>query len=143
MRTMYPYSEYLQDYIFKKYDLSEGGKFKNDFRMTSWGKFFRRYWIDELPMFINLFRGEMKLVGVRPLSRHYYELYPKDLQEMRIKVKPGLVPPYYADMPKTLEEIEESERNYLVAYEEKPIRTDITYFFKACVNILFKGARSK
>ncbi|MDX1642595.1 MAG: sugar transferase, partial [Balneolaceae bacterium] len=88
VRTMYPYSEYLQDYIFEKYDLSEGGKFRNDFRMTGWGRFFRKYWIDELPMFINWFKGELKLVGVRPLSRQYYELYPRDLQEMRIKIKP-------------------------------------------------------
>nr|WP_255695654.1 sugar transferase [Rhodohalobacter sp. 614A] len=143
MRTMYPYSEYLQDYIFKKHDLREGGKFRNDFRMTSWGKFFRRYWIDELPMVINWFRGEMKLVGVRPLSKHYFELYPKSLQEMRVKVKPGLVPPYYADMPKTLEEIEESERNYLIAYEKSPFLTDVRYFFRAFLNIFLKGARSK
>lgn len=143
MRTMHPYSEYLQDYIFEKHDLREGGKFRNDFRMTGWGRFFRRYWIDELPMLINWFRGEMKLVGVRPLSRHYFELYPKDLQEMRTKVKPGLVPPYYADMPKTLEEIEESERNYLLAYERRPFLTDVKYFVKVIVNILFRGARSK
>lgn len=142
MRTMYPYSEYLQDYIYKKYNLEEGGKFSNDFRMTSWGKFFRKYWIDELPMFINYFRGEMKLVGVRPLSRQYFELYPKELQELRTCVKPGLVPPYYADMPKGLEEIQESEREYLEAYLEKPIRTDIRYFFTSFYNILFKGARS-
>lgn len=142
LRTMYPYSEYLQNYVFKEHDLSEGGKFRDDFRMTSWGRFFRKYWIDELPMFINWFRREVKLVGVRPLSRHYYELYPPDLREMRIKVKPGLVPPYYADMPKTLEEIEESERKYLKAYKKNPVLTDVRYFFKVFRNILFRGARS-
>jgi lipopolysaccharide/colanic/teichoic acid biosynthesis glycosyltransferase len=143
MRTMYPYSEYLQDYIYEKYDLKKGGKFSNDFRMTSWGKFFRKYWIDELPMFINYFRGEMKLVGVRPLSRHYFSLYPEELQELRTKVKPGLVPPYYADMPKGLKEIQESERKYLEAYFERPVWTDIRYFFKSFYNIIFKGARSQ
>jgi lipopolysaccharide/colanic/teichoic acid biosynthesis glycosyltransferase len=93
-------------------------------------------------MFINLFKGEMKLVGVRPLSRHYFDLYPKDLQELRIKVKPGLVPPFYADLPQTLEEIIESEREYLVSYQEHPIRTDFKYFFLAWYNILVKKARS-
>mgnify|MGYP006283885293 FL=1 len=143
MRTMYPYSEYLQDYVFEKYDLRDGGKIRNDFRMTSYGQFFRKYWIDELPMLINWLKGEMKLVGVRPLSRHYFELYPEDLQEMRTRVKPGLVPPFYADLPVTLEEIQESERNYLRAYAEKPLRTDIEYFFKSFYNIFFRNARSR
>jgi lipopolysaccharide/colanic/teichoic acid biosynthesis glycosyltransferase len=143
LRTMYPYSEYLQEYIYEKHDIEEGGKFKNDFRNTSYGQFFRKYWLDEFPMFINFFKGEMKLVGVRPLSRQYFDLYPEDLQELRTKVKPGLVPPYYADMPEGLEEIEESERRYLKAYLEKPIRTDVRYFFATFYNILFKGARSK
>ncbi len=142
LRTMHPYSEYLQGFIFEKNKLEEGGKFRNDFRMTTWGITFRKYWIDEVPMFINFFRGEMKLVGVRPLSEQYFNLYPEDLQKMRIKVKSGLLPPYYADMPKGLEEIHESERNYLKAYEKAPIRTDIRYFFKAFVNIVFRGARS-
>jgi len=73
---------------------------------------------------------------------YYFSLYPEDLQQMRIKVKPGLVPPYYADMPNGMNEILESERNYLKAYAEKPIRTDLKYFSKAFVNIVFKGARS-
>ena len=142
-RTMHPYSEYLQEYIFEKHNLREEGKFNNDFRMTSWGRLFRKYWIDELPMLINWFRGEIKLVGVRPLSRQFFELYPKELQEMRSKNKPGLVPPYYADMPKGLQEIQESELNYLIAYERSPLLTDIRYFFRAIVNICFKGARSR
>lgn len=143
MRTMYPYSEYLQNYIFEKHNVSEGGKFNNDFRMTSWGRVFRKYWLDELPMIINWFRREMKLVGVRPLSRQYFELYPKELQERRIKVKPGLIPPYYADLPNSLEEIQESERRYLMAYEKSPFLTDMRYFCKVFINIVFKGARSK
>lgn len=143
LRTMHPYSEYLQEYVFEHNDLEEGGKFKNDFRTTSWGGFLRRHWIDELPMLLNFFKGEMKLIGVRPLSCQYFTLYPDDLKEMRIQVKPGLVPPYYADLPNSLDEILDSERKYLKAYREKPVRTDIRYFCKACKNILLGGARSK
>ena len=58
IRTMHPYSEFLQDYIYEMNDLDEGGKIKNDIRMTKWGMFFRKYWIDELPMFINYFKRE-------------------------------------------------------------------------------------
>lgn len=143
LRTMHPYSEYLQDFIFENYDLQTGGKFKNDFRLTNWGRIFRKYWIDELPMFINWLKGELKLVGVRPLSRHYFELYPEELRERRIKVKPGLIPPYYADMPEGFEEILESERNYLTSYEKNPFLTDLRYFFRVFANIVFRGARSR
>ena len=85
----------------------------------------------------------MKLIGVRPLSKHYLSLYDDDLKELRVKVKPGLVPPFYADMPKTLEEIQDSERRYLYAYLKSPIGTDIKYFFKTFYNIVIKRARSK
>lgn len=143
MRTMHPYSEYLQDYVFKKYNLKKGGKFSNDFRITTAGKIMRKFWIDELPMFLNVFKGEMKIVGVRPLSKHYYNLYTPELRARRIQFKPGLVPPFYVDMPETLEEIMASENKYLEAYEKHPFRTDISYFFKAFYNILIKKARSQ
>ncbi|TVP97691.1 MAG: sugar transferase [Balneolaceae bacterium] len=143
VRTMYPYSEYLQDYVFDKFDLEQGGKIRNDFRMTTWGSFLRKYWLDELPMFINFFMGDMKLVGVRPLSEHYFNLYPEDLRMMRIITKPGLIPPYYADMPNGLEEIQASERRYLEQYNKHPIRTDLKYLGKVFINIAFRGARSK
>jgi len=142
LRTMHPYSEYLQDYIYKKNQLEEGGKFKDDFRVSTAGKIFRTFWLDELPMIINLFRGELKIFGVRPISQHYFNLYSKELQEKRIKYRPGLVPPFYADLPKTLEEIQSSEMHYLEAYEKHPWRTDIRYFLRAFNNIIFKRARS-
>jgi len=142
LRTMYAFSEYLQQYVYDHNSLQEGGKFKDDFRITTEGKFFRKFWIDELPMFINVFKGNMKIVGVRPLSKHYFNLYSEELKQKRIKFKPGLVPPFYVDMPKTLEEIMASEMRYLEEYEKHPIQTDIKYFFKAFYNILFKRVRS-
>ena len=143
MRTMHPYSEYLQQYVYEHSNLKEGGKFKNDFRVNTAGKYLRRFWIDELPMLINLLRGDLKIVGVRPLSKHYYDLYDEDLKVKRIKTRPGLIPPFYADMPKTLEEIQESEHRYLDAYTKNPVITDFRYFWKALYNILFRGARSQ
>lgn len=141
-RTMHPYAEYLQEYLFQTNNLKEGGKFENDYRITTWGKIFRKLWIDELPMIINLLKGEMKLVGVRPLSSQYFNLYPKELKEKRTQHKPGLVPPFYADLPKSFEDIVNSEKRYLTEYEKKPIRTDIKYFTKSFYNIFVKRARS-
>lgn len=142
LRTMHPYAEYLQEYVYEKSNLQEGGKFADDFRITTAGKLFRKFWIDELPMLINFLRGDLKIVGVRPLSEHYYNLYSKDLQEKRIKTKPGLIPPFYVDMPKTLDEIQASEDKYLDAYFKHPFRTDCKYFWKAVWNIVFRKARS-
>jgi lipopolysaccharide/colanic/teichoic acid biosynthesis glycosyltransferase len=142
MRTMHPYSEYLQQYVYDHSNLKEGGKFNNDFRVTTLGKFMRRFWIDEWPMVLNLLRGDLKLVGVRPLSRHYFDLYDDALKDKRIQAKPGLIPPFYADMPKTLDEIQDSENRYLDAHAQKPFATDFKYFWKAIYNIIFKKARS-
>ncbi len=143
MRTMHPYSEYLQDYVYQRHNLTEGGKFNNDFRISSVGKLMRALWIDELPMLVNWLRGELKLVGVRPISEQYFKLYSKEHQQRRISYKPGLIPPFYADMPKTIEEIEDSERRYLDAWDKRPFRTNWRYFWKAIYNIVFKHARSK
>ena len=84
----------------------------------------------------------MKIVGVRPLSRHYFELYRKEVQERRIKYKPGLIPPFYVDMPSDLEGIQISEIKYLDAYDRYPFLTDFRYFWKSLWNILFRKARS-
>ena len=142
-RTMHPYSEYLQQYLYDQNGLQKGGKIENDFRMTAWGKIMRKCWLDELPMLYNWLRGELQIVGVRPLSMHYLGLYPPELQELRKKVRPGLIPPFYADLPETFEEICESERRYIQSFIREPVRTQIRYFFKAVVNIAFKGARSQ
>jgi lipopolysaccharide/colanic/teichoic acid biosynthesis glycosyltransferase len=143
LRTMHPFAEYLQAFVHESNDLDEGGKFKDDFRISTAGRIFRKFWLDELPMVVNLFTGELKLVGVRPISKHYFSLYPPELQEKRIKYKPGLVPPFYADLPKTIDEIIASEMKYLESYEKHPMRTDWNYFWKAFRNIVFKRVRSQ
>lgn len=142
MRTMHAYSEYLQEYIYKRNKLQEGGKFAGDFRVTASGKIMRKFWLDELPMFFNLINGDMKLVGVRPLSKHYFNLYSEELKEKRLQFKPGLVPPFYVDLPKTLDEIMASEMKYLEEYSRRPFSTDVRYFFMAFWNIVFRRARS-
>jgi len=142
LRTMHPYAEYLQEFVYEKFKLQDSGKFNNDFRITYWGKIFRKLWIDELPMIYNWIHGELKLVGPRPLSKHYLSLYRKDLAAKRLKIKPGLIPPYYADLPNSLEEIMDSEEKYLELFEKKPLITDIKYFVKCIYNIFFKNKRS-
>ncbi len=142
-RTMYPFSEFLQQYVYENCDLQEGGKFKDDFRVTGWGAFMRRNWLDELPMLYNWLRGEMQLIGVRPLSSQYLALYSDDIRKLRQKVKPGLLPPFYADMPETLDEIMASERRYIESYLQDSMRTQVRYFCRCVWNIVFRKRRSK
>lgn len=137
-RTMHPYAEYLQGYIYENNNLQDGGKFDNDMRITGWGKVMRKLWLDEQPMWWNFLKRDLKLVGVRPLSRHYFSLYPEEIQKLRTRFKPGLIPPFYYDLPKTFDEIVESEHRYLEAYARKPLRTDIRYLFGSLKNIFIK-----
>lgn len=143
-RSMYAYSEYLQPYMMEHEGLARGGKYFHDYRINFWGRLFRSCMIDELPMFINLLKGDLKLVGVRPLSRAYFSLYTPEMQQLHISVKPGLLPPFYYEekTPVTLDEIQESEKRYIEAYHEHPFRTDWRYFWGIIGNLVFKRKRS-
>ncbi len=142
-RTMHPYAEYLQDYILNLNGYADSGKPKNDFRLTPWGRILRRYWLDELPQLINVCKGELKLVGVRPISKRYFEDIPTDLQSIRLKFKPGCIPPYVAlDRKGDVDSVIQAERDYLTEKMKHPYTTDTKYFFKAIYNILFKCKRS-
>ena len=142
LRTMSPYSEYVQQLIYEWNGLGTGAKFKDDPRITTLGYFFRKYWLDELPMLFNFIRGDVKLFGVRPISKHYFSLYPEEFQEFRKKFKPGLIPPVYVEIPKCLEDTIDVERRYLQAYERQPFLTDLRYTSKAFYNIFIKMVRS-
>lgn len=75
---------------------------------------------------------------MHPYSEYLQE-YVHDLQGLQ---KGGLVPPFYADLPDTFEEICDSERRYINAFLKHPIRTQCIYFWKSFINIAIKGARS-
>ena len=142
-RTMHPYSEYLHDYVLKLNGYAQTGKPASDFRLTPWGKFMRKYWLDELPQLYNILKGEMKLVGVRPVSQRYFQDIPNELKALRLKQKPGCIPPYVAlNRNGDVESVQQAELDYLNQKNKHPYTTDTRYFFQALFNILVRRKRS-
>jgi lipopolysaccharide/colanic/teichoic acid biosynthesis glycosyltransferase len=68
---------------------SEGVLLPNDQRVTKIGLFIRKFSIDELPQLINVLKGDMSLIGPRPLLKRYLELYTPE-QARRHEVRPGM-----------------------------------------------------
>ena len=64
-------------------------KMKNDPRVTRPGRWMRKYSVDELPQFLNVFKGEMSLVGPRPPLAAEVEVYEEHVHR-RLRVKPGI-----------------------------------------------------
>jgi len=67
----------------------QGNLLSDELRLTNFGKFLRKYSLDEFPQLINVVKGEMSLVGPRPLLMEYLNLYTKD-QMIRHEVRPGI-----------------------------------------------------
>jgi exopolysaccharide biosynthesis polyprenyl glycosylphosphotransferase len=91
IRTMVDGADQMRDDLAQFNEVDGGGLFKmrRDPRVTPVGRFLRRYSIDELPQFINVLRGQMSVVGPRPLLPAEVDAY-DHRERRRLLVRPGI-----------------------------------------------------
>ncbi len=101
-------------------DVYDGVMFKihNDPRVTPIGRVLRRYSIDELPQLINVLRGEMSLVGPRPLIEPEAEALDQDWHARRLDLRPGLTGPWQVSgrSDTTVEEMVRFDYSYVAGW---------------------------
>lgn len=87
-----------------------------DPRITRVGHFLRRHKLDELPQLLDVVRGDMSIVGPRPEVPRYVALYPPDVRELVLSVRPGITDPAsitYSDESALLSARADPERLYV------------------------------
>jgi Undecaprenyl-phosphate galactose phosphotransferase WbaP len=94
-RTMRPDAEaVLQEKLEQDTDFriewERGFKSSKDPRITGVGQFLRRTSLDELPQFLNILKGEMALIGPRPLPAYHENELPEHVRVLRRRVRPGM-----------------------------------------------------
>lgn len=101
----------------------------NDNRVTSIGKFIRKYKLDELPQLFNILLGHMSVVGPRPEVPKYVKLY--SIEQLKVlSVKPGLTDYAsleYLDEQKILGEAEDPDKAYLTEVMPAKLKLNLKY----------------
>ncbi|HSX37430.1 MAG TPA: sugar transferase [Chlamydiales bacterium] len=115
-------------------------KLKSDPRITSFGKWLRKTSLDELPQFINVFKGDMSLVGPRPLTQDEVLHYLKEKASKILSVRPGLTSLWIVKGRNhfTLAERIKLEEFYV---DHRTFCFDLALIFQTAIRMIFpKGA---
>lgn len=100
-----------------------------DPRVTRSGYFIRKFKIDELPQLINVFIGDMSLVGPRPEVRHYVDYWTKEQLHV-LDVRPGITDPAsikFRNENELLEKAEYPEKYYIEVIMQEKLRLYLEY----------------
>ena len=101
-----------------------------DQRVTRVGAFLRRYKLDELPQLIDVVEGKMSLVGPRPEVPKYVEVYPSEIRQLVLSVRPGITDNasiLYRSENDVLAQAEDPERAYLEQVLPEKLRLYVDY----------------
>ncbi|MFM8767305.1 MAG: sugar transferase [Rubrivivax sp.] len=101
-----------------------------DPRITRVGAWLRRTKLDELPQLVDVLLGDMSLVGPRPEVPQYVALYPADLRERVLSVRPGITDPVslkLADEARVLAASADPERTYREELLQAKLREAVAY----------------
>lgn len=100
-----------------------------DPRVTRSGYFIRKFKVDELPQLINVFIGDMSLVGPRPEVRHYVNYWTKEQLHV-LDVRPGITDPAsikFRNENELLEKAEDPEKYYIEVIMQEKLRLYLEY----------------
>ena len=103
-----------------------------DPRITRSGYFIRKFKFDELPQLINVFVGDMSLVGPRPEVRHYVDYYTPEQMHV-LDVRPGITDPAsikFRNENELMEKAEDPEKYYIEVIMQEKIRLYLEYVEK-------------
>ncbi len=103
-----------------------------DPRITRSGYFIRKYKLDELPQLINVFIGQMSIVGPRPEVRHYVDYWTKE-QSHVLDVRPGITDPAsikFRNENELMEKADNPENYYINVIMQEKIRLYLEYVGK-------------
>lgn len=106
----------------------------DDPRITRSGRFIRRSKIDELPQLWDVLRGAMSLVGPRPEVPRYVALYPAELREIVLSVRPGITDPAslaFRDESSVLAAAADPEREYVEVLLPRKLALSCAYVREA------------
>lgn len=128
--------EYLEQNEEARKEFEENHKLKDDPRITKLGKFIRKTSIDELPQFVNVLKGDMSLIGPRPIVDGEIEKYGEN-KEKFLSVKPGLTG-YWAANGRSDITYEERMKMELYYVDNISFKLDIQIFFKTIISVIKK-----
>lgn len=124
----------------QKQEWDENFKLENDPRITKIGKFIRKTSLDELPQIINILKGDMSIIGPRPVVNDEIEKYGNQKAKF-LSVKPGLTV-YWAANGRSATTYEDRIKLELYYIDHCSLLLDIKIFFKTILSVLKKeGAK--
>ena len=117
-------------------------KLENDPRVFAFGRLLRKFSIDEFPQFINVLRGDMSLVGPRPLPLYEVEQFEKSEHRRRLSVKPGITCTWQAGGRNQITSFEDWVRMDLEYIDNWSLWLDFKLLIKTVPAVLFsRGAK--